>query len=117
MHEYSIVQALVERVEQEAAARHAESVDRIVIRIGEMAGVDVDLLTTAYLLFRDGTLCAHAPLEIATVAAEWTCRECGTRIVPGAPLRCVACGGTPALRKGDEILLERIEMEVADVPA
>ena len=70
---------------------------------------------------RDATkpapVCAQAPLEIATVSAEWTCRQCGIRIVPGAPLRCVACGGTPALSKGDEILLERIEMEVVDVPA
>lgn len=87
------------------------------IRIGEMAGVDVDLLTTAYLLFRDGTICAHAPLEIATVRAEWVCRACGAGVTAAGVLRCGACGGAAALKQGDEILLEQIEMEVADVPA
>lgn len=115
MHEYSIVQALVDRVEREAAAHQATAVERVVVRIGELAGVDVDLLTTAYLLYRDGTVCARAPIEIATVHAEWTCRTCGVSVAHGGPLRCHRCGRPAALKQGDEILLERIEMEVVHV--
>jgi hydrogenase nickel incorporation protein HypA/HybF len=112
MHEYSIVQALVDRVEQEAAARHAVSVDRLVLRIGELSGVEVELLTTAYLTFRERTICARAALEVATVPAAWACRTCGEPVRRGAALRCAACGGPAALLRGDEIILERIEMEV-----
>lgn len=112
MHEYSIVQALMDRVESEAAARGATAVDRVVVRIGELSGVEIELLRTAYLTFRERTICERAPLEIAEVAAEWSCRACGAPIARGAALTCAACGGPGRLRQGDEILLERIEMEV-----
>lgn len=112
MHEYSIVQALVDRIEQEARARSARSVERVVLRIGDLSGVDVELLQTAYLTFRERTVCEHAPLEIACVPAVWVCRSCGRTVRGGGPLRC-ACGGAPELRQGDEIVLDRLEMEVA----
>jgi hydrogenase nickel incorporation protein HypA/HybF len=112
VHEYSIVQALLERVEAEARARHAIAVDRLVVRIGELSGVEVELLRTAYLTFRERTICARAPIEIEAVPAEWTCRACGAIVPRGGPLRCAACGGAAALARGDEIVLERIEMEV-----
>jgi len=112
VHEYSIVQALMERVETEAAAHGAVAVDRVIVRIGELSGVEVGLLHTAYMTFRERTLCEHAPLEIFEVRAEWSCRSCGDPIARGGALRCASCGGPARLRQGDEILLERIEMEV-----
>lgn len=112
MHEYSIVQALVERVEAEATARGALSVERVFVRIGELSGVEVELLRTAYLTFRERTLCERAPLEIDAVPAAWACRDCGATVARGTSLTCDACGGPARLRQGDEILLERIEMEV-----
>jgi hydrogenase nickel incorporation protein HypA/HybF len=117
MHEYSIVQALVERIEDEALARGAFAVDAVTVRIGEMSGVDIELLTTAYLTFRLGTICEHAPIEIISSAATWRCRECAAPIARGAALRCGRCGGAARLEGGDEILLERVELEVPDVQA
>jgi hydrogenase nickel incorporation protein HypA/HybF len=113
MHEYSIIQSLFERIEAEAASHRARSVERVVIRIGELSGVEVELLETAYLTFREGTICAHAPLEIGSVPAHWVCRACGAVLPRGQVLRCQVCGGAGRLEQGDEILLERIEMEVA----
>ena len=113
MHEYSIVQALLDRVEAEARARGATSIRRVQVAIGELAGVEPDLLATAYDTFRAGSLCQDAGLTIRRTPAHWTCSRCRAPIAPGAPLKCAACGGTPRLESGDEILLERIEMEVA----
>lgn len=112
MHEYSIVQALVDRIEVEARTRQARSVERVVLRIGDLSGVDVELLQTAYLTFRERTVCERAPLEIACVPPVWACRRCGRRIREHGPLRC-ACGGTAELQQGDEIVLDKLEMEVA----
>jgi hydrogenase nickel incorporation protein HypA/HybF len=112
MHEYSVVQALVDRVEQEAASRNATRVDRLHVRIGELSGVDAGLLTTAYLTYRVRTICEGAPLDVVHVPAEWACRACGTTVPRGQALRCRACGGPASLRQGDEIMLDRIEMEV-----
>lgn len=113
MHEYSIVRALMERVEEEARARGATAVDRVSVRIGELSGVEVELLRTAYLTCRDRTICENATLDVEVVPAAWTCRSCHAAIAPGAALQCAVCGGAAVLRGGDEILLERIVMEVA----
>jgi hydrogenase nickel incorporation protein HypA/HybF len=115
MHEYSIVQSLLARVEQEAAARGATRVRRLQVRIGELAGVDVDLLLTAYETFRERSICDGAEMAVTQVAAEWRCPHCNVLIHPGSVLRCTACDLPASLTSGDEIYLDRIEMEVRDV--
>ena len=84
MHEYSVVQSLIERVEREAEARGASRVVRVHVRLGEYAGVDPGLLETAYDTFRERTICENAPLVLDRVS-------------------------------GDDLILQRIEMEVPDV--
>jgi hydrogenase nickel incorporation protein HypA/HybF len=84
MHEYSIVQALYDKVVAQAAAKHATRVHEVRVRIGELSGVDVGLLDTAWRTFRVHTICETAPMHVDRVA-------------------------------GDDLILERIVMEVADV--
>jgi hydrogenase nickel incorporation protein HypA/HybF len=113
MHEYSIVQALVDRVEREARAHNATAVHRLSVRIGALAGVEAELLASAYEICRTGTLCAGAELRIEPVPARWACPECGREVPTGEVLRCRSCGAAARLASGDEIILDRIEMEVA----
>jgi len=112
MHEYSIVASLVERVDTEVKARGASGVHRLSIRIGELSGVDPELLTTAYYTFRARTVCAGAELALSIVAARWVCEHCGEPIGRGSLLKCDLCGSPARLVEGDEIMLDRIEMEV-----
>jgi hydrogenase nickel incorporation protein HypA/HybF len=113
MHEYSLVQELVVRVEAEAARRGAIAVHRLTVRIGELSGVDPELFQTAYDTFREGTICAKAPLALERVAATWSCPRCGVRIPPGDALRCAACGEPARLDEGgDALMLNGIELEV-----
>lgn len=112
MHEYSVARALIDRVEKEARARGAVGIARVTVRIGELAGIEVGLLQTAYLIVREQTACAKAPLDVVAVSALWECRDCRAAIAKGGPLRCARCGGAAALGQGDEIMLERIELEV-----
>jgi len=113
MHEYSIVQALLERVEHQARAHRATQVHRVQISIGDLAGVEIELLRTAYDTIRYRTMCQDAELEIRRVEACWTCSRCDASIPTGAPLRCATCGAAARLKTGDEIMLDRIEMEAA----
>lgn len=112
MHEYSIVQALVDRVAAEARARQATAVHRLSIRIGELSGVEPTLLTTAYETFRERTICEGAALDLQMVAARWECPTCGCVIGRGDSLTCPTCAVPARLVQGDEIMLDRIEMEV-----
>ena len=112
MHEYSIVQALVERVEAEARARGAHAVHRLSVRVGELSGLDVELFETAYATFRDRTLCASAELCVTVVPVRWHCDRCHIAAGAGESLRCRRCLGHLRLAAGDEIVLDQIEMEV-----
>lgn len=112
MHEYSIVQSLVDSVESVARQHEGGSVHHVYVDIGELAGVDCDLLQTAYDTFRQGTICEEAPLTIERITARWECPHCHLAIQRGEILRCVSCNEPARLAAGDEILLRRVELEV-----
>jgi len=111
MHEYSLVRALVDKVEQEARAHRATAVTRLKLRIGALAGVEPELLASAFTLCRAGLL-EGAALELERSETAWACPGCGDAIPAGAPLQCPACALPARLVSGDELLLEQIEMEV-----
>ncbi len=113
MHEYSIVQSLLTRVEEEASARGAKRVVKLWVALGELSGVEPELLATAYDMFRERTICEGAPMELERVPAAWVCRRCSRTLTSG--LRCPQCDVPATLARGDEIVLSRIEMEVPDV--
>ncbi len=113
MHEYSIIQSLVDSVESVASRYEGGSVHRVYVDIGELSGVDCDLLQIAYDTFREGTICDKAPLTIERIAARWECPHCHGAIPRGEILRCASCNEPARLAAGDEILLRRVEMEVA----
>jgi hydrogenase nickel incorporation protein HypA/HybF len=113
MHEYSLVQALVARVEEEAHKRQALKIHSLSLRVGELSGVEPDLLLSAYELFREGTVCAGVPLAVTRVAAVWSCPRCRAPMARGAVLRCPACAVPAVLSEGaDALSLDSIEMEV-----
>ncbi|HUR32793.1 MAG TPA: hydrogenase maturation nickel metallochaperone HypA [Vicinamibacterales bacterium] len=112
MHEYSIVQALFDQIASQARERRALAVTRVSLRIGRAAGVDVRLLRTAYDTFRVRTICEGAPLEVDEVPERWSCPGGHGDIAPGRRLACETCGQPARLTSGDEIVLERLELEV-----
>lgn len=113
MHEYAIVQALIERAGVEARARGASRVHRLQVSLGSLSNVDPALLATAYETFRERTICASADLELRRLPAIWSCEKCDRPIVAGGPLQCRVCGAPARLVQGDELVLDRIELEVA----
>jgi hydrogenase nickel insertion protein HypA len=111
MHEYSIVSSLLARVQRETD-RHPNAIVRTLhLRIGERAGVEVELLRTAFESCRVHTPCEAAELEISEIAMLWRCPKCGGCVA----LRCPHCQVPARLIAGDEIMLDRIELEVPDV--
>ncbi|MBW2385932.1 MAG: hydrogenase maturation nickel metallochaperone HypA [Deltaproteobacteria bacterium] len=113
MHEYSIASALLRMAEEHAHKHDATHVVDLHIRVGELSGVEVSLLETAWSLVRAGSLCEGVDLSIVRVAAHWTCRDCQASLDRGGLLVCQTCGGRVVLSTGDDLVLDRIEMEVA----
>ncbi len=113
MHEASIVASLLERVEAEARCRGATAVHCLHVDVGELSGVEVDLLTFAYETFRDTGICSDAELSVRRIPARWECSTCGETLT--GTLRCAVCEAPGRLVEGGDILLRTIEMEVRDV--
>ena len=112
MHEYSLVLSLIERVEFVARDNGAISVKKLRIQVGGLAGVDPELLASAYEIAREGTLCSLAELEVQKVEPRWACPSCDAELGDAEVLRCEACDEGGTLVAGNEILLTSVDLEV-----
>jgi hydrogenase nickel incorporation protein HypA/HybF len=113
MHEFSLVDALLRRVEGEARKHNATAVRVLKVSLGELGGVDPRFFRSAYEVLRAGTLCENAELELTVFPADWSCPSCGKAFAPGDVLRCEQCDEPARLAERSEALqLESIDMEV-----
>jgi hydrogenase nickel incorporation protein HypA/HybF len=113
VHEYSIASSILDTALAHARRRDARRVVGLELRIGELSGVEVPLLEKAWSLVRERSACEGVDLTVRTVAAVFRCRDCGLAVDRGAVLTCQRCGGRARMEAGDELVLDRIEMEVA----
>lgn len=113
MHEYSVVQALLEQVEKFAAENNAEKVTKIVVKIGVMSGVEPHLLEIAFNTFKEKTVCDGAVFEMNVQPLTISCRGCGTKSELGEIHYC--CPQCESLEvdvvDGEEMYLMTLEME------
>ena len=116
MHELSICMSLLEQVERIAQEHGAERVERILLRIGPLSGVEAPLLKNAYPLAAAGTIAEQARLEIEPAPVRVHCVDCGeeSEATPNR-LLCASCGSYHTrLTSGDEMLLASLEMSVPE---
>jgi hydrogenase nickel incorporation protein HypA/HybF len=113
MHELSVCQALLDQVTEIAREHRAQSVERILLRVGPLAGVEPQLLADAFPLARAGTVAERAELVIEPSAIRVRCRSCGAESDASANrLLCGACGDwQTTVVSGDELLLASVELE------
>jgi hydrogenase nickel incorporation protein HypA/HybF len=114
MHELSVCQGLIRQVEKVAAEHGAANVERIVLQVGGLSGVEPPLLERAFEIARAGTVAARAGLEIRTGPVVVQCRECGGRsAVPPNRLLCSYCGEWRVqVVEGEELLLLSVELDL-----
>jgi hydrogenase nickel incorporation protein HypA/HybF len=112
MHEFSVCIALMEQVKRIAQEHQAGRVERIVLQVGPLSGVEAPLLEHAWPLAAAGTLAEAAELLIETAPVKVKCTQCGaeSEAVPNR-LLCAVCGDyRTRLVSGDEMLLANLEL-------
>ena len=114
MHEYGLVQTLLDRATEEAHSRGAIKVHQVNLAIGELSGVEPELLQLAWETFRERTVCDGARLSLRFVPARWSCPRCKRPFRRGDLLRCSECSLPARLDEGDDLVLERLELEIPD---
>lgn len=112
MHELSVCNALLEQVESIARDHHAVRVDRIVLQVGPLSGVEIPLLRHAYPLAATGTVAENAELIVEALPVKVRCSQCGAESeVEANRLLCRHCGDFRTnLLSGDEMLLASLEL-------
>lgn len=113
MHEYSIVQALLEQCEHYAEANEAKRVTKVVTKIGRLSGVEPHLLEIAFNTFKERTVCDGAEFVMQLQPVVITCRGCGAETtLEELHYRCPHCESIDvAVIDGEEMLLLSLEME------
>lgn len=76
MHELSLMEAVRDQALAAAAAEAARRIDVISLRVGELAGVELDALRFAFPVVMAGTIAAGARLQIESEAAICDCEPC-----------------------------------------
>src|SRR5512140_2302069 len=114
MHEDSLVRSLWERVSAEAQIYDASKVVRVDVQLGELSGIDAHRFAAEFDLAPRPAECKSATLDLHLTPALWECRECRRPFSRGEALRCEECGLPAQLVRGEERLLNRLEMEVPD---
>lgn len=115
MHELSVCLALLEQVQEIAAEHQARRVERIVVQMGPLSGVEAHLLQQAYPLAVAGSIAEAAELVIESCPVTVECTQCGavSEVVPNR-LLCTQCGDyRTRVQSGDELLLANVELNVA----
>ena len=77
MHEYSIVQSLIDLAEENAKKNNAKKVTKLEIKVGVLSGVEIPLLETAFNTFKEDTICSDAEFIIISQPVVIKCRNCG----------------------------------------
>ncbi len=116
MHELSLCLALLDQVQSIAGEHGATKVERILLHIGPLSGVEPPLLEIAYPLAAAGTIAESAVLDIERTPIRVHCSECGAETsAESNRLVCGECGGfRTRVISGDEMLLASLELSVPE---
>ncbi|PLY07543.1 MAG: hydrogenase maturation nickel metallochaperone HypA [Arcobacter sp.] len=113
MHEYSIVQSLLESCEEHAKENSSTNVTKVIIKIGVLSGVEPDLLQTAFDTFKEKTVCDKAEFVINRQKVVISCLSCAEEsTLEKNEFCCPKCQSNQVkVIDGEDMYLMSLEME------
>ena len=113
MHEYSIVQSLLDSCEEHARANDVKKVVKVIVKIGVLSGVEPDLLQTAFDTFKEKTVCDGAEFVINHQKVVINCFDCDTEsTLEKNEFKCPKCDSVSVkVIDGEDMYLMSLEME------
>ncbi len=114
MHEFSLIDNLLEIVKERVNEKAGRRVTKIFLKVGTFSGAVPELLDSAFQFLKKNTIAEDAELFIELEKARVKCRRCQQVYESeDMDLICPYCGvwGGEVL-SGEGILLERIEFEL-----
>jgi hydrogenase nickel incorporation protein HypA/HybF len=116
MHELSVCLALMNQVNRIANEHDADRVEKIVLKIGPLSGIEAALLENAFPLASAGTVAEGAELVIDHSPVTVECTICGavSEVAPNR-LLCGACGDfRTRVVSGEDMTLVSLELATSN---
>jgi len=116
MHEYSIVDSLLQLAQEHAIKNNAKKVTKLEIKIGVLSGVEPELLKTAFDTFKEGTMCEDAEFIMKIQPVVIRCKDCQTQTtLKKDEYLCPKCkSGNLEIIDGEDMYLMSLELETDD---
>jgi len=113
MHEYSIVQALMEQIDTLVEDNDATEVMKVIVKIGVMSGVEPHLLEIAFNTFKEKSVCERAEFIMNIQALSIVCEACDTQSELEKPHYCCPHCQSLDVRvvDGEDMFLMSVEMQ------
>jgi hydrogenase nickel incorporation protein HypA/HybF len=113
MHELGIANSVLDAARAEVQLRPAMRLTKIVVRVGDLAGLDPDALRFCFEALVKETDWEPVVLEIERPAHRRGCLHCGSEFeVVNHNTACPTCGDTlTTFLSGNELELAYLEME------
>lgn len=113
MHELGIATSILEAVERESKKHAGSQFTAVGLRIGEVAGVDVDALQFGWEAITKDTQWESLKLAIESVPRRNKCKNCREEFaVKDYDIQCPKCGSFATENvSGDELDIAYIEAE------
>jgi len=114
MHEISLCEALIDRVEEEV--KRCGQTGRVVgvdVVVGRLSGVHADSLRFAFEVLVPGTFLEGARMNVIECKATCQCRGCGVRVeIDELPVECPQCRSADIqIEGGRDLVLQSIDIE------
>ncbi len=113
MHEYSVVQALLDQIENIADKNEASEVNKVVVKIGVMSGIEAHLLEIAFNTFKEKTICDSAEFVMNIQPLKIRCNTCNIESeLQKIHYCCQKCSSTDVeVIDGEDMFLMSLEMQ------
>jgi hydrogenase nickel incorporation protein HypA/HybF len=113
MHELSLMDAVREQALEQAALHGARRIAAITLRVGSLAGVEIEALRLAHTVVMADTIAAGSRLVIEAVPAACFCAACEQPFLArDGCCDCPRCGRVSReLLQGRELQLASLEID------
>lgn len=114
VHEYPLVQTIINKAAAQAAAHNSRRVRRIALVVGDSSGYVPESIQMYFDIIAEGSVCADAILDIKRIKPKWECTGCGL-LFERRPFSfaCPACGAdSRPTDVGREFYIESIDIDV-----
>jgi hydrogenase nickel incorporation protein HypA/HybF len=110
MHELSIAQNIIEIVHQYVPENELENVEKVCIKIGEVAGIVTESLRFGYSALISDTPLKNSSLEIENIPFIIKCSKCGNECNSNSGITvCNICGSS------ETKIISGLEMHITEV--